>query len=174
MIYIMLVFRRLVFGLGLLAGLNAAAQERIIKVGEKAPEIVLSSLAGDAITLSSQKGKVVLVDFWASWCAPCMEEQPELKKLYNQFNKSRNAEKKFEIYGVSLDSKKPAWQAAVKKYNIKWIQVSDLKFWTSPVAKTYEIDALPFNVLLDKEGTIVGINLHGKELEDAVAAELAE
>ncbi|MCF0051852.1 TlpA family protein disulfide reductase [Dyadobacter sp. LJ53] len=159
---------------GLLGCLNAAAQGNVIKIGGKAPEIVLPSLMGDSIALSSQKGKVVLVDFWASWCAPCVEEQPELKKLYNQFKKSGNAEKKFEIFGVSLDSKKPAWEKTVRKYKIKWIQVSDLKFWTSPVAKTYEIEALPFNVLLDKSGTIVGVNLHGKELENAVTAELAK
>ena len=163
----------LVLGVGLIGCLSAFGQGRVIEIGEKAPEIVLPSLSGDSVSLSSQKGKVVLVDFWASWCAPCVEEQPELKKLYNQFNKQETT-KKFEIFGVSLDSKKPAWKAAVKKYDIKWIQVSDLKFWTSPVAKTYEIEALPFNVLLNKEGTIIGVNLHGKELEAAVAAGLSK
>lgn len=164
----------LVLGLGLIGCLSAFGQGRVIKVGEKAPEIVLPSLMGDSVSLSSQKGKVVLIDFWASWCAPCVEEQPELKKLYNQFNKPGSTGKIFEIFGVSLDSKKPAWKAAVKKYNVYWIQVSDLKFWTSPVARTYEIEALPFNVLLNKEGTIIGVNLHGKELEVAVAVGLAE
>ncbi|MCF2491033.1 TlpA disulfide reductase family protein [Dyadobacter sp. CY347] len=170
----MLILRRLILVFGLLAGLNAAAQESAIQIGKKAPEILLPSITGQSIALSSQKGKVVLVDFWASWCAPCVEEQPELKKLYNQFNKSGKREKNFEIFGVSLDSKKPAWEKAVRKYKINWIQVSDLKFWTSPVAKTYEIEALPFNVLLDKTGTIVGVNLHGAELEKAVSAELGK
>lgn len=169
----MLILRRLILVFGLLAGMNAAAQESVIKVGKKAPEILLPSITGESTALSSQKGKVVLVDFWASWCAPCVEEQPELKKLYNQFNKSGRG-KNFEIFGVSLDSKKPAWEKTIRKYKIDWIQVSDLKFWTSPIAKTYEIEALPFNVLLDKEGTIVGVNLHGAELEKAISAELAK
>ncbi|SKC05051.1 TlpA family protein disulfide reductase [Dyadobacter psychrophilus] len=169
-----LIFSKLVVCVALFTHVGVKAQEGKIRVGEKAPEITLPALDGTEIALSSQKGKVVLVDFWASWCAPCVEEQPELKKVYNQFNKSGNAEKEFEIFGVSLDSKKPAWKAIVKKYNLKWIQVSDLKFWTSPIAKTYEIDALPFNVLLDKEGTIIGVNLHGKELEDAIAEGLGK
>ena len=167
-------FRGLILLFCLLASVNAVAQESFIKVGEKAPEIALPSLTGDTISLSGQKGKVVLVDFWASWCAPCVEEQPELRKLYNQYNKAGGNIKNFEIFGVSLDSKKPAWEKTVRKYRINWIQVSDLKFWTSPVAKTYEIEALPFNVLLDKEGTIVGVNLHGAELEKAISAELAK
>jgi peroxiredoxin len=168
-----LIFSGVFVWIAFLTSYNVAAQERI-KVGEKAPEITLPALTGELISLSSQKGKVVLVDFWASWCAPCMEEQPELKALYKQYNNSESTDKKFEIFGVSLDSKKPAWKAAIKKYNIKWIQVSDLKFWTSPIAKTYEIEALPFNVLLNKEGIIVGVNLHGKELEAAIKAELAK
>ncbi|WP_084439725.1 TlpA family protein disulfide reductase [Dyadobacter alkalitolerans] len=166
--------RRLIVFFALFITANVYAQKNEIKVGKKAPEIALPSLTGDTISLSGQKGKVVLVDFWASWCAPCVEEQPELRKLYNRFNKSGNNAKNFEIFGVSLDSKKPAWEKTVRKYKITWIQVSDLKFWTSPVAKTYEIEALPFNVLLDKAGTIVGVNLHGKELENAIEAELAK
>jgi peroxiredoxin len=169
-----LVLRRLIVVFALFISANVIAQESQIKIGRKAPEIALPSLTGDTISLSAQKGKVVLVDFWASWCAPCVEEQPELRKLYSQFNKSGNNTKNFEIFGVSLDSKKPAWEKTVRKYKINWIQVSDLKFWTSPVAKTYEIEALPFNVLLDKKGTIVGVNLHGKELENAIEAELAK
>ena len=105
------------------------------KIGDKAPEIRLPSLTGDTIALSSLKGKMVLIDFWATWCPPCVIEQPELVKLYNKF---KNAEfvnaKSFEIYGVSLDSKKATWQDIINKYGIGWIQVRDLKFWSSPVA----------------------------------------
>ncbi|MCE7066930.1 TlpA disulfide reductase family protein [Dyadobacter sp. CY326] len=164
--------RKLCFSFVLLANVNALAQKALIAVGNQAPEIALASVAGDTITLASQKGKVVLVDFWASWCAPCVEEQPVLRTIYNQFNKSASTEKRFEIFGVSLDSKKPAWEKIIRKYRINWIQVSDLKFWRSPVAKTYEIEALPFNVLVDKTGTIIGINLHGKALEEMIGAAL--
>jgi len=136
------------------------------EIGDKAPEIRLPSLAGDTIALSSLKGKVVLIDFWATWCAPCLKEIPELAKLYNKF---KNADfvnaKGFEIYGVSMDSKKANWQKIINENGIDWIQVSDLKFWSSPVAKLYNLQELPFNLLIDGNGIILAKNLHGEELE---------
>jgi peroxiredoxin len=147
-----------------------SGQDLGTEIGNKAPEIRLPSLAGDTIALSSLKGKLVLIDFWATWCAPCVKEQPELAKLYNKF---KNAEftngKGFEIFGVSLDSKKDSWQNIVNKNGIDWIQVSDLKFWTSPVAKLYNIQELPFNLLIDGNGLIISKNLHGEELEKELA-----
>jgi|WetSurMetagenome_2_1015567.scaffolds.fasta_scaffold601427_2 peroxiredoxin len=136
------------------------------EIGNKAPEIRLPSPKGDTIALSSLKGKVVLIDFWATWCAPCVNEQPELRKLYEKYKDAGFTKGQgFEIYGVSLDSKKANWEGMISKANITWIQVSDLKFWSSPVAKLYNIQELPFNLLIDGNGIIFAKNLHGEELE---------
>ena len=158
---------------GLLSGYYASAQDQGIKVGNIAPEIRLPTPKGDTVALSSVHAKLILIDFWASWCAPCMEEQPELKILFAKYNAGKAPDKKFEIFGVSLDSKKQAWQKAIRKYHITWTQVGDLKFWMSPVAQAYHIDALPFNVLVDSNGVIVALNLHGEELEKFVGKYLA-
>jgi thiol-disulfide isomerase/thioredoxin len=137
-----------------------------LDIGNTAPDIRLPNSTGVSVPLSSFKGKVVLIDFWASWCAPCVKEQPELAELYKQYKGSVfNKGKGFEIYGVSLDNKKAEWESSIKKMNLNWIQVSDLKFWTSPVAKTYNIQALPFNVLIDDKGIILAKNLHGDALK---------
>lgn len=151
----------------LLTGHNINAQKTEIKTGNSAPEIRLPTVKGDTATLSSLRGNLVLIDFWASWCAPCLEEQPELKKLYAKYASS-NGPKKLEIFGVSLDSKKEAWQKAIRRYSLPWTQVSDLKFWRSPVANDYQIEMLPFNVLVDEKGYILALNLHGQELNDFI------
>lgn len=145
----------------------ATAQQSKIEVGEQAPEITLSKPDGSSFSLSSLKGKVVLIDFWATWCAPCVGEQPELKTLYNTFS-DQVKRQEFEILGVSLDKNKESWQKAIDRFGINWIQVSDLKFWKSPVAKAYNIEELPFNVIIDGEGKIMAKNLHGKELEEFI------
>ena len=143
------------------------------EIGNRAPEIRLPALNGDTIPLSSLKGKLVLIDFWATWCLPCVKEQPELAQLHNKY---KNAEftsgKGFEIYGISMDSKKATWEGAVNKYGITWIQVSDLKFWSSPVAKAYNLEELPYNLLLDGNGIILAKNLHGEDLEKELARHL--
>lgn len=143
----------------------AIAQNNKIEVGKKAPEISMTKADGTPFSLSTLQGKVVLIDFWATWCAPCVEEQPELKTLYNTYSDQvKNGQ--FEILGVSLDKNKESWQKAIDRFNINWIQISDLRFWKSPVAKAYEIDELPFNVIIDGQGTIIAKNLHGKDLEE--------
>jgi thiol-disulfide isomerase/thioredoxin len=145
---------------------GAYSQSQGLEIGQHAPEIRLSSPEGDTIALSTLKGKVVLVDFWASWCAPCLEEQPELAVLYRKYkNAVFTNGNGFEIFGVSLDSQRKPWEGSIKRLNIDWPQVSDLKFWSSQVAKTYKIQALPFNVLIDGDGVIVAKDLHGNELE---------
>lgn len=144
-----------------------------IEVGKKAPEITMTKADGTSFTLSTLKGKVVLIDFWATWCAPCVEEQPELKTLYDTYSEQVK-NNTFEILGVSLDKNKDSWQKAIDRFTIKWIQVSDLKFWKSPVAKLYEIDELPFNVIIDGQGTILAKNLHGKDLEEFLKKTLSQ
>ncbi|MGG5207664.1 TlpA family protein disulfide reductase [Chryseobacterium sp. MIQD13] len=151
-----------IFSAFVLMGYTSAQQAKI-EVGQQAPEINLSKTDDSPFILSSLKGKVVLIDFWATWCAPCVEEQPELKVLYDKFSdKVKNQE--FEILGVSLDKNKESWQKAITRFEISWIQVSDLKFWKSPMAKSYEIEELPFNVIIDEKGKIIAKNLHGKDL----------
>lgn len=135
-----------------------------VKSGETAPEINLPDPNGKNIALSSLKGKVVLIDFWASWCAPCRKEMPNVKAAYAKYKS-----KGFEIYGVSLDRELGAWVDAIKKDGITWPQVSDLKFWDCIAAKQYNVQSIPFTVLLDKEGRIIAKNLRGPELEAKLA-----
>lgn len=144
-----------------------------IEIGKKAPEITMSRPDGTSFSLSSLKGRLILIDFWATWCAPCVGEQPELKKLYETYS-DQVKNNKFEILGVSLDKNKDSWQKAIDRFTINWTQVSDLKFWKSPVAKAYEIDELPFNVIIDGEGTIIARNLHEKELEEFLSKHLSQ
>ena len=147
-----------------------SAQTQGLELGNLAPEIALTSPNGNTISLSSLKGRVVLIDFWATWCAPCVQEQPELAGLYKKFNNAGNPNGQiFEIYGVSLDSKKANWESGIANMKISWIQVSDLKFWRSPVAKTYQIQELPYNILLDAKGIIRAKNLHGVDLDRGIA-----
>jgi len=142
-----------------------SAQQPGLEVGNLAPEITLPSPSGEIIKLSSLKGKVVLIDFWATWCSPCIQEQPVLARLYKKYKGAVFTNGNgFEIYGVSFDSKKSSWEEVVKKYKITWIQVSDLKFWKSAAAQTYNVKELPYNLLIDGNGIILAKNLHGDEL----------
>lgn len=148
--------------------MDAAAQEPGLKIGDTAPEIRLLTAANDSFALSSLRGKVVLIDFWATWCAPCMKEQPELRGLYDKLKK-QVGDGKFEILGVSLDRSRENWVKAIERLQIGWPQVSDLKFWRSPVAKDYRIEELPFNVVIDRQGKIIAVNLHGDKLEEFIS-----
>lgn len=129
-------------------------------LGQMAPDINLPSPDGTPIALSSLKGKVVLIDFWASWCGPCRKEMPNVVKAYAKFKS-----KGFEIYGVSLDKEKDRWVEAIAKDGITWPQVSDLLQWSSSVVGLYNIQGIPYTVLIDKEGKILAKNLRGEELD---------
>lgn len=134
-------------------------------IGQPAPEINLESPKGEKIALSSLKGKVVLIDFWASWCGPCRKEMPNVVRAYAKFKN-----KGFEIYGVSLDQDKARWEDAIAKDGITWPQVSDLKMWGSSVVRQYNIQGIPYTVLLDRNGNIIAKNLRGAELDEKLSS----
>ncbi|MDP2385030.1 MAG: TlpA disulfide reductase family protein [Bacteroidota bacterium] len=142
----------------------AAEQDKMLPTGSPMPDIKLKTPEGKEIALSSLKGKLVLVDFWASWCGPCRKENPNVVKLYNQFNK-----KGFEIYSVSLDEEQDKWEKAIEKDGLKWIHVSDLGGWSSSVCKQFNISSIPFTILVGKDGNIVAKGLRGPELDAKVA-----
>ncbi len=134
------------------------------EAGQKAPEIALPSPDGKIIKLSSLKGKVVLLDFWASWCGPCRKANPNVVKLYEKYKNQG-----FTVYSVSLDQSKQKWQQAITKDGLSWENhVSDLKFWYSKAAEDYGIEAIPATFLIGKDGVILDTDLHGNSLETAV------
>jgi thiol-disulfide isomerase/thioredoxin len=132
---------------------------------KEAPEIALPTPQGDTIRLSSTRGKVVLLDFWASWCAPCRLENPNLVKAYTTYSR-----KGFQIFQVSLDKTKDAWLKGIKDDKLeKWIHVSDVQYWNSVVVPLYKIESIPSNFLLDKDGKIIATNLRGDQLQKKLA-----
>ncbi len=131
--------------------------------GGEAPDFTLKTPEGKDLSLSDLRGKVVLVDFWASWCGPCRKENPHVVKLYNEYKA-----KGFDVLGVSLDKKQSSWEAAIDKDGLTWHHVSDLKGWSNEVAKLYGVSSIPHTVLLDQEGKIIARNLRSADLEIAL------
>ena len=129
------------------------------------PEIALPNQHDSIIKLSSLTGKVVLIDFWASWCRPCRAANPQVTRLYKRYK-----DKGFEVYAVSLDDKKTEWLKAVKHDKLPYTNVIDRDAWYSKIAEQYFVDEIPMSFLLDKKGMIVAIDLDGKELEKKIVS----
>ena len=139
-------------------------KKKQLAIGMTAPEININDRNGKPIALSSLKGKVVLVDFWASWCKPCRAANPFVVSLYNKYK-----DKGLDIYSVSLDFNKEAWLKAIDQDKLTWKNhVCDMKQWQSPVVALYGFNGIPFSCVIDKAGNIAGKNLQGPELEDKI------
>jgi peroxiredoxin len=135
---------------------------KVTAIGSEAPDFIQNDVNGNPVKLSSFRGKYVLLDFWASWCGPCRQENPNVARNYARF-KNKN----FTVVGVSLDRPdgKSAWLAAIKSDGLDWTQLSDLKFWSNQAAALYSVTSIPQNYLIDPQGKIIAKNLRGEDLD---------
>jgi thiol-disulfide isomerase/thioredoxin len=151
----------------ILAGTATSVFCQKFEIGEKAPDIILNSPDGEKVRLSSLKGRMVLIDFWASWCAPCRKENPFIVEAYHKYKdatfKNGNG---FTVFSVSLDLNQTAWKNAIRKDSLEWpSHVSDLKGWKGDIAKLYAVKSIPTSYLIDGDGIIVDVNIRGTELD---------
>lgn len=142
---------------------------QVANISDPRLPIKLPTVKGDSLTLASLKGKVLLLDFWASWCLPCRSANKKLVKLYGKYKTGG-----FEIFSVSLDEKKKDWEKAIAKDKITWLQVNDPRGWDAQTAIDWNISQLPTSFLINKKGDVVAIDLEGKELEMAIQDLLQE
>jgi len=143
----------------------AITAEAQLPVGSLVPEISLPNTKDSLVNLSSFRGKVVLVDFWASWCAPCRYANPGVQKLYKKYK-----DRGFEVFAVSIDTKKPAWLKAIKQDRLTYTQVNDAAGWYSKVTETYFVEEIPTSFLLDKNGKLVAVDAEGAALDKLVSS----
>lgn len=140
-----------------------------LAIGANTPDFALPDSTGQVLKLKNLKGKYTLLDFWASWCGPCLLQIPDLKQAYGDYH-----DKGFEIIGISIDTKRDKWTKAINKYEMNWPNVSDLKGWGAEVANQYNVTFIPFNLLIDEEGKIIAKNLHSKTLQSKLKELLGE
>jgi peroxiredoxin len=142
------------------------AEKPQVKVGDMAPDFTGQTPEGKTLSLNDIKGKVTIIDFWASWCGPCRHENPNVVRMYNKYHN-----KGLEIIGVSLDreGQKDRWIKAIADDELTWHHVSNLQFWQDPIAKLYHVRSIPATFILDENGNIVATNLRGQDLENKVA-----
>ncbi len=152
---------KLLVSIFLIMGICTAQAQ--LQLGSKAPEIILLDPHDSTVKLSSFEGKVVLIDFWASWCGPCRASIPQVKRLYKRYK-----DQGFEVFAVSIDIKKDEWLNAIKHDKLPYTLVVDDKGWYSKVIEQYFVDGIPMSFLLDKTGTIVAINMDGRKLEKKI------
>jgi thiol-disulfide isomerase/thioredoxin len=169
--YLIMNFKKIIPVLTLLSfAIYSNAQQEVANITDPRLQVKLPTVSGDSITLASQKGKVILLDFWASWCMPCRAANKKLVKLYEKYQPQG-----FEIFGVSLDEEKNDWEKAIKKDKITWLQVNDPRGGLN--AKTvvdWNISVLPTSFLINKKGDVVAIDLQGRELEKVIRDLLQE
>ncbi|EKT3956447.1 TlpA family protein disulfide reductase [Flavobacterium psychrophilum] len=140
-----------------------------LSIGKSAPNFTAKNADGKLVSLKESLGKVTVIDFWASWCAPCRKENPNMVSLYKEFHS-----KGLNIIGVSLDKEATHWKEAIAKDKLTWIEVSNLKEWNDPIALIYNIESIPTTYILDASGNIVAKNLIGNELKAKIAELLAK
>jgi thiol-disulfide isomerase/thioredoxin len=146
-----------------------AGNAQLPNITDPRVQIKLPTVKGDSLSLASLKGKVILLDFWASWCRPCRSANKQLVKLYSKYKAQG-----FEIFSVSLDDDKKDWKAAIAKDKITWLQVIDANAWNGEIIPRWNISQIPTSYLINKKGDVVSIDLEGKELEENIKKLLQE